>query len=121
MVLLEKLVHLRIELSCHPILCIYALRLLVRVKLCLVRFVHETYTCQADTNRDTNLGPTPDFLKMGCGPAIARKQGLAESDTGELTHFWLKVGGMSPFSFSDEFSIEFSPFLVIFFRCDSIS
>ena len=108
---LEKLVHLRIELSCLPIPCIYARR----VKLCLVRFVHETYTCQADTNRDTNLGPTPDLLKMGCGPAIARKQGVAESDTGELTHFWLKVGGMSPFSFSDEFSIEFSPFLVIFF------
>jgi len=30
-------------------------------------------------------------------------------------HQWSYFRGMGPFSFSDEFSIEFSPFLVIFF------
>ena len=35
-------------------------------------------------------------------------------------HQWSYFRGMGPFSFSDEFSIEFSPFLVIFLGNEKI-
>ena len=81
------LAHLEIEVS-PPVTMSVCYCVFFSCQLCLVCFVHESYTCRPIQIETQIWGRPPDLLKMGCGLPLPGNKGWpsATQETQESRH-----------------------------------